>query len=218
MVKGPREDAGGASGIHPGRELVKKFYGYCKRHHPKTKIMVSGIRTREDALSVAGVDYIVLGPKVLKLLDEVPTAEGYNYDLSGVDDKLAFGGVEDRISPSMGLEDEQELPLDKVTYDHFDDCLGYAGNDLLAKVMLTTSHPLRRVALFCAEYSAECRQHQPTPVRFVLYDSGYGVNKRAQYFISGPLRYGPCILYTIDLGCSKSRARGICHIIIVSTL
>ena len=156
MVKGPREDAGGASDIHPGRALVKKFYGYCKKHHPKTKIMVSGIRTREDALSMAGVDYIVLGPKVLKLLDEVPTAEGYNYDLSGVDDKLAFAGVEDRISPALGLEDVQELPLDRVTYDHFDDCLGYAGNDLLAKVTLETCIYGRYVIMVCPEYSAEC--------------------------------------------------------------
>jgi len=128
---GPREDAGGISNVHPGRELVKKVYGYCRRHHPKTKIMVSGVRTREDALSVAGVDFIVLGPKVLTLLNEVPTAEGYNYDLSGVDSTLPVFGVEEQMSASMGLEDDQELPLDKVTVEHFAECLGYAGKDLL---------------------------------------------------------------------------------------
>lgn len=36
-----------------------------------------------DALAVAGVDFIILGPKVLKTLEDIPTAEGYNYDLSG---------------------------------------------------------------------------------------------------------------------------------------
>lgn len=120
--------------MHPGRELVKKVFGYCRRHHPKTKIMVSGVRTREDALSIAGVDFIVLGPKVLELLDGVPTAEGYNYDLSGSDAGLPLLGVEEQMSASMGLEDDQELPLDKVTEQHFGECLGYAGKDLLAKV------------------------------------------------------------------------------------
>lgn len=33
-------------------------------HHPKTVVMATGIRSREDALALAGCDVLVLPPKV----------------------------------------------------------------------------------------------------------------------------------------------------------
>jgi len=38
---------------------------FNQRFHPKTKVMVSGVRSRDDALALAGVDFLVAGPKVL---------------------------------------------------------------------------------------------------------------------------------------------------------
>lgn len=35
-----------------------------------------------DALALAGVDYLVVGPKVLETLAETPTLEGYNDGLT----------------------------------------------------------------------------------------------------------------------------------------
>jgi len=120
--------------VHPGRSLAKKVYSYCKKNHPKTKIMVSGIRSREDALSVAGADFIVLGSKVLKQLNEVPTAEGYNSDLTATGGMQSLG-VEAQLHENIGLEDDNELPLEKVTKEHFQDCLGYAGREMMSQVI-----------------------------------------------------------------------------------
>eukprot|EP00803_Ostreobium_quekettii_P007934 evm.model.scf_3304.1 EVM.evm.TU.scf_3304.1 scf_3304:10-2913(-) len=76
--KGPREDSGYSSLTHPGRELVKRIYNYCHKYHRKTLVMASSIRTKEDALAIAGCDFIVMGPTVLRALDDTPTAMGYN--------------------------------------------------------------------------------------------------------------------------------------------
>lgn len=142
---GPREDAVQTEGLHPGRELVKKIFSYCKKQHPETRIMVSGVRTREDALAVAGVDYIILTPKVIRQLNEVPTAEGYNYDLSGATGNLPVLGVEDQLSPAIGLEADEELPLDKLTKEHFSECLGYAGKQLLDQSITRSQDNINRL-------------------------------------------------------------------------
>lgn len=46
-LQGPREDSGARSSVDPGVRLVKQLYSYAKAYHPKTKIMASGIRTRD---------------------------------------------------------------------------------------------------------------------------------------------------------------------------
>ena len=48
-----------------GVELAKRIWMFNQRFHPKTKVMVSGVRSRDDALALAGVDFLVAGPKVL---------------------------------------------------------------------------------------------------------------------------------------------------------
>lgn len=92
--------------------------------------MVSGARTRDDALSIAGVDFIVLNPKVMQLLNETPTAEGYNDDLSGISEGSLLLGVENQ----MPLAEESEPLIEKLTQNEFNEALGYAGKDLLAQV------------------------------------------------------------------------------------
>ena len=51
-VKGPREDSGFSSELNPGITLVERIHHYCTKFHPKTKLMVSGIRHKLGAPSV----------------------------------------------------------------------------------------------------------------------------------------------------------------------
>ncbi|GMH35833.1 hypothetical protein BSKO_03701 [Bryopsis sp. KO-2023] len=124
--KGPREDSGCASGVHPGQQLAASVYAYCKAHHPNTLVMVSGVRTKEDAISVAGCDYIILGPKVLKSLSESPTAQGYNDGLSA---QTTSGGIPRALEASPpGLA---PVKATMVTREEFEEGLGLAAKDLL---------------------------------------------------------------------------------------
>jgi len=44
VMQGPREDSGFLSRVSPGVAMAKKIYEYCKKFHPKTNVMVSGVR------------------------------------------------------------------------------------------------------------------------------------------------------------------------------
>jgi hypothetical protein len=44
LMQGPREDTGFLSGINPGVRMAERIYNFCKKYHPKTNVMVSGIR------------------------------------------------------------------------------------------------------------------------------------------------------------------------------
>ena len=46
-LQGPREDSGYSSDINPGIQLVERIFNYCSKLHPKTKVMVSGIRRKQ---------------------------------------------------------------------------------------------------------------------------------------------------------------------------
>ena len=52
---------------------VEKLYSYCKRYHPKTAIMASGLRSKEEALGLAGCDYLVRGWQMWVLLSPIPS-------------------------------------------------------------------------------------------------------------------------------------------------
>lgn len=79
---GPREGrammmAGyGTASPNPGVLLVEKAWSYCKNHHSKTKIMASGLRSKEEALALAGCDFLVMGPRVLESLGSASTLSG----------------------------------------------------------------------------------------------------------------------------------------------
>jgi hypothetical protein len=47
LLQGPREDSGFSSAIDPGQRLASQVYTYCKKFHPKTQVMASGLRTKE---------------------------------------------------------------------------------------------------------------------------------------------------------------------------
>jgi len=61
---GPRQDAGLVSDVDPGVLLMKKLYMYLKKFHPSTQLMASGIRSKSQALALAGLEYIVVSPPV----------------------------------------------------------------------------------------------------------------------------------------------------------
>lgn len=62
-----------------------QIYNYVRQYHPKTKVMASGIRTKDDVLALVGVDYLVLPRKVLLELSASPTVSGYNDGLHALD-------------------------------------------------------------------------------------------------------------------------------------
>jgi transaldolase len=128
--RGPREDSGYASSVHPGIELSKRIWAYCKTRHPGTKVMVSGVRSREDALALCGVDYIVAGPRVLDALAATPTRAGYNDGLVG-----AVSSDEDGVAPltaaaaaAYAFDAVDDAP---VTKQLFEEGLGATGRDVL---------------------------------------------------------------------------------------
>ncbi|GBG00054.1 transaldolase [Raphidocelis subcapitata] len=128
---GPREDSGFASRVDPGLQLVRRLYGYVKARHPKTQIMASGIRSKDDALALAGCDYLVLSARVMADLEGSPTLQGYNSGFSATnsaDDE----GVPRGLSPDA-LSDDDEVPaLGQVDEEMFKDGLGLAASELLA--------------------------------------------------------------------------------------
>lgn len=126
--KGPREDTGYRSAVNPGVELSKRIWAYCRTRHPGTRVMVSGVRSRDDALALAGVDFLVAGPRVLEALAATPTRSGYNDGLSGVlgeDEEPA--PLTDAAAAAYTFDDE-EAP---ATRARFDEQLGLVGRDIL---------------------------------------------------------------------------------------
>lgn len=134
---GPREAAAmaaagyGSAQPNPGVLLLEKVYAYCGQFHPKTKLMASGIRTKAEALALAGVDYLVVGPRVLEALQSSATLEGYN---DGLHASQESGLVRARLTPAFAgayeLSPVETGSVDKAT---FDDQLGLPGMELLGE-------------------------------------------------------------------------------------
>eukprot|EP00899_Mesostigma_viride_P024453 jgi/Mesvir1/5192/Mv15325-RA.1 len=53
-----------------GTQLVRDAFNYVHKYGKKAKIMVSSVRTKEQALAVAGCDFMILGPRLLDQLFE----------------------------------------------------------------------------------------------------------------------------------------------------
>jgi hypothetical protein len=67
----------------PAVRLVAQCYNYMKKYNHKTQVIVSGIRKKEDALAVAGIDYLIIPSRIIYQLQCSPTYEGYNDDIHG---------------------------------------------------------------------------------------------------------------------------------------
>lgn len=131
--RGPREDSGYKSDTNPGATLTQQLYNLSKKHYPKTLVMAAGLRNKQDALALAGCDYLVLSPPVLEQLSASPTREGYNDGL-----KSPTADEEPGVTPALTLEGAQaaefpESDLAPVTLQRFEEGLGLAGAELLAQ-------------------------------------------------------------------------------------
>lgn len=132
---GPREDSGCGSGVDPGVRLAADVYNYVhKRHAGKTAVMASGLRSKADALALAGCDYLVLPSSVMGELAAAPTLQGYNSGLSAAagsrDDDDAADGVERALSPTSAAASEL-ADLGPIDEARFNEGLGLAGRELL---------------------------------------------------------------------------------------
>ena len=136
----PREAAAmaaagyGASQANPGVLLMEKIYAYCQRFHAKTKLMASGLRTKTEVLGLAGLDFLIVGPRVLEALQSTATLEGYNDGLrASVDDSR---GVQARLTPAFA-EAYEFNPLETGVVDKatFEDQLTLAGRELLEQTV-----------------------------------------------------------------------------------
>jgi len=57
-----------ATSRNPGIDLVKNIFAHIKKQEKKTKIMAASIRNAKDALSIAGVDLMVINPAIIQSL------------------------------------------------------------------------------------------------------------------------------------------------------
>ena len=128
--KGPREDAGGGgSGSSPGVALVTRIWCYTRRFHPGTAVMASGVRSREEALALSGVDFLVAGQKVLAALAAKPTTAGYNDGLRSTGGDAPGPALTQAVADAAVFDEADTAP---VTKQLFEEGLGAAGRDLLA--------------------------------------------------------------------------------------
>jgi transaldolase len=131
--KGPRQDAGTlpGQGGNPGIGLVQRIYNYVQQKtQGRTKVMVSGVRTSEEAFELAGVDYMTVSPSVLKSLQASATMSGYNDGLSGAAE--TGDTIERRLSPASAAEEEfSQQDAAPVTKESFQEGLDRAGLELL---------------------------------------------------------------------------------------
>eukprot|EP00884_Botryococcus_braunii_P009450 jgi/Botrbrau1/18506/Bobra.0072s0084.2 len=129
--KGPREDSGATSTENPGIKLAERIYSYVKQLHPKTRVMISGIRKKEDALALAGADFLVVGPKVVQELSQMPTLAGYNdgYSAAG-EDNLDFVPLSPEAAKEAEFSDAEKATVSKQS---FEEGLGLVGKELLSE-------------------------------------------------------------------------------------
>ncbi|WIA08686.1 hypothetical protein OEZ85_008111 [Tetradesmus obliquus] len=128
---GPREDSGASSGVDTGVRLASQLYGYIKKYHPKTQLMASGLRTADDALALAGCDYLVLTAKVMGDLEATPTLQGYNSGLSAAS-ASEEDGIERMLSPAAAAASDL-ANMGAISEAQFNEMLGPCGSELLAQ-------------------------------------------------------------------------------------
>jgi len=149
---GPREDAGYKSSVDPGVKLMAKVYNYVKSNHPKTQLMASGIREKAQAIQLAGLDYMVISPQLMKVLQETSTLSGFNDGMHG---DATTDSIPVMLSPETAAE-KAVKKLGDVSQTDFVDELGYLGFDLLkAGVGSAVSNILRCEPFFMTQVGGQ---------------------------------------------------------------
>ncbi|KAF5829216.1 hypothetical protein DUNSADRAFT_16393 [Dunaliella salina] len=131
--KGPRRDAGIPGGTDPGIQCAIEVYNYLKCHYPKTAVMATGVRSREDALSLAGYDFLVLPPPVIDAMKQITTLSGYNDGLQATE-PTDEGVIPRVVSPETAKAANPEKVDTKEimsSTSNFEEALGMAGKELL---------------------------------------------------------------------------------------
>lgn len=83
----PRQDSGAGVPYDVGLHLVSDAVGLAHSladelgMTKRTKVIASGVRSRQDALSLAGCDYLVLQPNIIEDLRKHASDEGYSDDI-----------------------------------------------------------------------------------------------------------------------------------------
>lgn len=144
---GPREDSGFGSGVDPAIKLVQSIYAMLKQTDSSTKLLVTGVRSAKDALSLAGADYLVLSDKIIRQLAARPTLEGYNTGLSS--DALS----EEPLPELEKVKDEKIRPVEEVdgSKGAFVAEVGVAGNDLLQSSLSRLTEDVARMRTYFDE-------------------------------------------------------------------
>jgi transaldolase len=106
---------------------MAKVYNYVKSNHPKTQLMASGIREKAQAIQLAGLDYMVISPQLMKVLQETSTLSGFNDGMHG---DATTDSIPVMLSPETAAE-KAVKKLGDVSQTDFVDELGYLGFDLL---------------------------------------------------------------------------------------
>eukprot|EP01023_Acetabularia_acetabulum_P021063 TRINITY_DN2101_c0_g1_i2.p1 TRINITY_DN2101_c0_g1~~TRINITY_DN2101_c0_g1_i2.p1 ORF type:complete len:412 (-),score=67.12 TRINITY_DN2101_c0_g1_i2:112-1266(-) len=144
--KGPREDSGGSSSLDPALFLLQQIFYYLRKFYPDTKVMVSGLRSKTDVLSLAGCDFIVVSTKILKQLSSSATSEGYNDGLhaevqEGVECALSLQKLSSIDIPEIG-------EIDKAI---FTEQLGLVGQDMLQQGLESLRSDFNRIMPFFSQ-------------------------------------------------------------------
>jgi hypothetical protein len=74
-LQGPREDAGTASPVNVGVRLAAAMYDFTRQFGAGTKIVMTGIRSMEEAVQLSGADYLVLSDKLQAQLSSADTLQ-----------------------------------------------------------------------------------------------------------------------------------------------
>jgi len=146
--KGPRQDAGIPGGIDPGIQLAVEVYNYLKCHYPKTAVMATGIRSREDALALAGYDFLVLPPPVIETMKQTTTISGYNDGLQATE-PIAEGVMPRVVSPQNAKAANPEKVDTKDVMSNtssFEQALGMAGKELLSAGLASSLKDVQALA------------------------------------------------------------------------
>lgn len=141
----------GAKEANPGIMLIEKIWSYCQLKHPNTKVMAAGLRSKDDALALAGCDYLVVGPKVMNALSDSPTLEGYNDGLHAGANEGVTRRLTAQFAKSYEFESGEMQPVDK---DAFEDGLGMAGRELLAQGIESLVESANRLEPFFTNLAA----------------------------------------------------------------
>lgn len=155
---GPRQDAGSlVDGLDPGMQLAYSISSIIETvgGPKKTKMIAAGLRSREDALALAGCDFLLLAPSVMGALKSMPSGASYG-DISG-SVMGADAGVARTMPKAANEELVRSMPAESTNAEEFDAAM----QSMAAKALLRER--LARNAVASDEVLLEVSKLFPPP-------------------------------------------------------